>query len=295
MTVSSWVYERANVADDGQIIAKSNGSAGWQLKSTPDTGPRTFAIKITDPSGASVHRYSTTVRALNTWYHVAGVYDSAARTLNIYVNGALANGTLSAPVPASQSDAPVNVNIGRRTGGFYIDGVVDDVRVYNRALSLGEIQADMAAAINGGGTPDTTPPSAPASLTATAVSSSQINLSWPASTDDVGVTGYKVLRGGFQIATTAAPSFSDTGLSPSTTYTYAVTAIDQAGNTSAPSPTASATTPSIPFDFALSNDGNKSVAQGASTTAVVTAAPAARRTSTTSLNGLAWRPSSSGS
>src|SRR5439155_24631 len=49
--------------------------------------------------------------------------------------------------------------------------------------------------------PDTTPPTVPAGLTATAVSSSQINLSWAASSDTVGVSGYRVYRGGTQITT----------------------------------------------------------------------------------------------
>jgi len=66
--------------------------------------------------------------------------------------------------------------------------------------------------------PDTTPPSVPTGLTASAVSSSQINLSWAASSDNVGVSGYRVYRGGTQIATTSATSFTNTGLAPSTTY-----------------------------------------------------------------------------
>jgi len=143
MTVSAWVLETGNVGDDGQIIAKSNGTTGWQLKSTPDTGARTFGVAV----NAAVQRYSRTVRALNTWYHVAGVYNASTRTLDIYVNGVLDNGTLVGTVPTSQKDAAVNVNIGRRTGGFYIKGKVDDVRVYNRALSPAEIQADMNSAL----------------------------------------------------------------------------------------------------------------------------------------------------
>ncbi|KKT28966.1 MAG: hypothetical protein UW15_C0023G0007, partial [Parcubacteria group bacterium GW2011_GWC1_44_10] len=68
---------------------------------------------------------------------------------------------------------------------------------------------------------DTTPPSVPTNLTATAISSSQINLSWTASTDNVGVAGYKVFRGGVQIATvTTGTSYSNTGLTAATTYSY---------------------------------------------------------------------------
>jgi chitodextrinase len=90
--------------------------------------------------------------------------------------------------------------------------------------------------------PDTQAPSTPTNLTALAVSSSQINLSWSASTDNVGVTGYKIFRDGTQITTVATSSYADTGLSPSTTYSYTVAAFDAAGNTSAQSSPASGTT-----------------------------------------------------
>src|SRR5256886_5414765 len=91
--------------------------------------------------------------------------------------------------------------------------------------------------------PDTTPPSVPTAPPATAASSSQINLSSAASSDNVGVSGYRVLRDGAQIATTSTTSFPNTGLSPSTTYSYTVAAFDAAGHLSAQSSPASATTP----------------------------------------------------
>src|SRR5881392_2142438 len=100
--------------------------------------------------------------------------------------------------------------------------------------------------VSNGPPPDTAPPSVPTGLTASAVSSSQINLSWTASSDNVGVSGYRVYRNGTQIATTSATSFANTGLSPSTTYSYTVAAYDAAGNLSAQSSPASATTPAPP-------------------------------------------------
>ena len=240
MTLSAWVYETANVGDDGQIVAKSEGAFGWQLKSSPDTGVRTFAIGITSSTGQIVQRYSKTVRALNTWYHLTGAYDAAARTLNVYVNGVLDNGVLSGTVGSSQLDSPVNANIGRRTGGFNIRGTIDDVRIYGRALTAAEIQADMSAPV--GSASDATPPSAPANLAATAVSGSQINLSWTASTDNVGVLGYSISRNGAAVGASATTSYADTGLSPGTPYSYTVSAFDAAGNVSAPSAPATATT-----------------------------------------------------
>jgi hypothetical protein len=104
------------------------------------------------------------------------------------------------------------------------------------------------------GTPpptDSTPPSTPTGVTSSAVSSSQVNLSWTASTDNIGVTGYLVERCGgsactsfSQIATPSGTSYSDTGLSASTTYSYRVRATDAGGNLSGYSSVASATTQS---------------------------------------------------
>lgn len=92
----------------------------------------------------------------------------------------------------------------------------------------------------GGG--DTQAPTAPTNLSATAVSSSQINLSWTASTDNVGVTGYQIFRGGVQVGTTSGTTYSDNGLAANTTYSYYVKAYDAANNVSAQNNTASATT-----------------------------------------------------
>jgi hypothetical protein len=92
-------------------------------------------------------------------------------------------------------------------------------------------------------TPDTTPPSAPANLTARAVSANQVDLSWGASTDNVGVNGYKIFRGGSQIATATSPSYSDTSAQPNTAYQYYVVAYDFANNSSGASNTVSVTTP----------------------------------------------------
>ena len=82
MTWSAWVYATGNPVDDGQIIAKSangGGGTGWQFKTSPDTGPHTFGVGVSPDGTAITQRYSTTNRTLNTWYHVAGVYDAAAR------------------------------------------------------------------------------------------------------------------------------------------------------------------------------------------------------------------------
>ena len=101
-------------------------------------------------------------------------------------------------------------------------------------------------------TPDTTPPTQPGTLSTNVVSASEVDLSWGASTDNVGVTGYKVERcsgtgcSNFaQIGTTTGTgtTYKDTSTVASTTYSYRVRATDAAGNLSTYSNTASATTP----------------------------------------------------
>ena len=96
--------------------------------------------------------------------------------------------------------------------------------------------------IGGGGSADTTPPTVPTGLSATANGPARVDLAWTASTDAVGVQGYKIYRGGTYLTTTASTTFADTGLSPSTLYSYTVSAIDGAGNASAQTIAQTATT-----------------------------------------------------
>jgi chitodextrinase len=115
----------------------------------------------------------------------------------------------------------------------------------NNSLPSASVSATTKANANGGGggggnggNTDSIPPTTPTNLSVAPLSSSTITLSWLASTDNVGVTGYHVYRcmgtGCSLAAATNATtnSYADSGLSPSTSYTYAVSAYDAAGNTS---------------------------------------------------------------
>ena len=101
--------------------------------------------------------------------------------------------------------------------------------------------------------PDTPAPTAPTDLTAGTVSSGQVNLSWTASTDNVGVTGYFVERcqgvGCSDFSQIASPgiaaAYSDTTLTAATSYSYRVRAVDAAGDLSAYSNVATLTTPAV--------------------------------------------------
>jgi chitodextrinase len=90
--------------------------------------------------------------------------------------------------------------------------------------------------------PDTAPPSIPGGLTGASGQTTDVDLSWDASTDNVGVAGYYVFRNGVKIATTAQTFDIDTGLTSGTTYSYFVEAFDLAGNVSAPSSSVQVTT-----------------------------------------------------
>jgi len=89
---------------------------------------------------------------------------------------------------------------------------------------------------------DTEDPTVPTGLIVAGYTSSQIDLSWNASSDNVGVAGYKIYQNGIEFDSSTTLSYSDMGLSPETEYCYAVAAYDAAGNLSAPGEEACVTT-----------------------------------------------------
>ncbi len=98
--------------------------------------------------------------------------------------------------------------------------------------------------VPGGGGGDTQAPLAPSNLQATSTTTSSITIAWNASTDNVGVTGYEVYQGTTLLGNVSGSTltYTNTGLSANTTYTYKIKAKDAAGNVSAFSNQVSATT-----------------------------------------------------
>ncbi|OON72015.1 chitinase [Streptomyces tsukubensis] len=84
---------------------------------------------------------------------------------------------------------------------------------------------------DGGTVPGDTAPSAPGTPTASAITDTSVKLAWGAATDDKGVKNYDVLRDGAKVATVTTTSYSDTGLTPGTDYSYTVQARDTADQT----------------------------------------------------------------
>ena len=97
------------------------------------------------------------------------------------------------------------------------------------------------------GAADIVAPTTPTLLSATPITTDQIDVAWSGSTDNFVVSGYVVFRGGVAVATTTLTNYSDLGLSASTTYSYSVRAFDPSFNYSSSSNVLTATTPAVPI------------------------------------------------
>lgn len=146
MTVSAWINSTSFPGDDAAIVSKRGleTEGGYQFDTTVDTGPRTIGFKLNNGAGGNMFRYGVTAMTAGVWYHVAGVYNAATGTMNVYLNGQLDNGAFVGTADTTQKNSGQNVKIGQRaSGGFGFIGLLDDVRIYDRALTQAEIQTDM--------------------------------------------------------------------------------------------------------------------------------------------------------
>jgi len=232
-----WQKSGANIA------GATSSSYTTPATTTSDSGS-TFDVVVTNSAGSITSNPATlTVSAgavaPSITTQPANQTVTAGQTARFTV-------TAAGTAPLSYQWQKSGANIAGATSSSYTtpatttsdSGSTFDVVVTN---SAGSITSNLATlTVNAA----TTPPSVPTGLTATAASSSQINLTWNASTDSSGtLAGYKVYRGGSQIGTSPNTAYQDSGLAASTTYSYTVAAYDTAGNTSAQSASASATTP----------------------------------------------------
>ena len=193
-------------------------------------------------NGADVFVEGPAALPANAWTHLATTYDGT--TLRLYVNGAqVASRAASGAAPVSGS--PFRIG-GNTIWSEWFAGQVDDVRVYNRVLTAPEIAADRDTPV-AGPEPDTAAPTAPQGLNAVG-GAGTATLSWTASTDNLGVAGYRVHRSatsgftpqpGNQVASTPTTGYTDTVVPG--TWHYKVVAYDAAGNVSPPSAQATAT------------------------------------------------------
>ncbi len=208
----------ANNSDD--VVITVNGTAGPFTVSAPNT-----AVSYAGSSSQTI-----------TW-NVAGTTANGVNCANVDIllstnGGATFTTVLAAATPNDGTQVVTIPNTPGTQNRIMVKGtnhIFFDVSNTNFTITAGST--------------DTTVPSAPLNLAAAGTTQTSTNLSWTASTDNVGVTGYDVLRNGVVIgSTTTATTFAVTGLVASTTYTFNVRAKDAAGNISANSNTVSVTT-----------------------------------------------------
>jgi hypothetical protein len=139
MTLEAWVRPSSNSGWQTALL-KERGTAGhvYALYASNGATPITESY-LTSYNGAT----APNPLALNTWTHLASTYDGT--TLRLYVNGTqVATKAFSGAMAATAS--PLRIG-GNAVWGEYFTGLIDEVRVYNRALSATEIGADMNAAV----------------------------------------------------------------------------------------------------------------------------------------------------
>jgi hypothetical protein len=253
------------------------------------TGDGTFGLRVTSTSSKGA-AYTSKEGAVGSRPQLVVVTASSSDTTPPTVSitepspGATVSGAV--PVKADASD-----DVGVTSVDFSIDGAPqgsdatspygftwDTTGVSNGSRTLTAVARDAAGntttsepvtvVVDNAG--DTTPPTAPDGLTATAQSATRVDLTWAASSDDVGVDHYQVVRDQTPVGTSLSTSYSDTTVDPSTTYTYVVIAYDAAGNPSPPSTSATVTTPGLPagFSFAAAGDHGANTKTAASLAAL---------------------------
>lgn len=233
----------------------SNYGASTSLFVKNDAGTSRYAylkFKLTGITGVTsarlrVHGSASASTTLQAFQTTDGWAESALTWSNKPAVGSLVGGiAINTSAQYYEIDVTAYVN-AQAAGDGTVSFVLQEVVGKYTTLVSSEGSANvpqLELTPSGGGTGDTQPPSVPANLTATGVSSSQVDLSWSAASDNVGVTGYALYRNNVFLKNVSGTSTSDTGLTASTSYSYYVKARDAAGNTSANSATVTATTSS---------------------------------------------------
>ena len=193
--------------------------AGWTVLTFPDNAPNN------DTGGW--HHYAVTFDhgAMIGYFDGTNCSSGVAPILALSVGGeylSIAGWTFNES-PWMDNSVP-----SKHPNNAWINGAVDDVRIYNRTLTPAEMLSLYASF-------DKQPPSVPQNLRLKTDSSTQVDLHWDASSDNFRVDGYQVRRNGLVVATLPGNHYVDTGLTAQTTYSYTVQAYDPANNLSSQS------------------------------------------------------------
>ena len=184
MTIEGWVLHATGGGWQTLVVKERPGDLAYGLYSNTDANRPQSQVTV---GGSARLLDGTAAVPVGLWTHLAATYDGA--TQRLFVNGTQVS-SLAVAGTIMTSTSPLKIG-GNAIWGEWFNGTIDEIRIYNRALTATEIQTDMNTSITA---PDGQPPSAPGTLSATG-GLGQINLAWGAATDNVGVTRYNVHRG----------------------------------------------------------------------------------------------------
>jgi cellulose 1,4-beta-cellobiosidase len=208
--------------------AGNTSAASTAVSATTSTGQTTDTTAPSVPAGLTVGTTTTTSVALS-W---------SASTDNAGGSGLAGYEVLQGTTVVGTTTSTSYTVTGLTANTTYSFSV----RAKDIAGNTSAASSPVSAKTQTGSTTDTQAPSVPTGLTAGTTTTTSVPLSWSASTDNVAVTGYDVLQGTTVVGTTTSTSYTVTGLTANTTYSFSVRAKDAAGNVSAASSAVSATT-----------------------------------------------------
>ncbi|HEY9522611.1 MAG TPA: malectin domain-containing carbohydrate-binding protein, partial [Thermopolyspora sp.] len=225
-TAGDWGYDtRYGAGTTGNAIA---GTSDDTLYQSYDLFSNWAGYTFDLPNGD----YQVTLKMVEDWATASGQRKFDVRVEGVTVLSGFDIFASCGKFTACDRTFDTTVGDGHLNVQFNMNGGANYATVSGVAVTTG----------GGGGGGDTTAPSTPGNLHSTGTTSSSVSLAWTAATDNVGVTGYDVYRGSTKITTVTGTSYTDTGLTASTGYTYTVRARDAAGNVSAASNQLSVTT-----------------------------------------------------
>ncbi len=222
-TFEAWVKPTSAPSDAAILGTWVNGDDGGPMIWVDHVAGRFY---LTLNKGFGNYLDSGRTPVVGQWQHVAATFDGLVA--RFYVDG-VETASRTFIGTAGNSNTWRIGSYGSSPAGFF-PGSIDEVRIYDRALGAAEVTADVNRGV---GTVDTDPPTQPAHFASTDAGAASIAVHWDASTDNVGVTGYRLLRNGVSVGTTTATAFTFTGLTCNSSYELKVEAFDAAGNTSA--------------------------------------------------------------
>jgi hypothetical protein len=237
----------------GIVVVAASGNDGQSSISYPARYSSCIAVGAIDSNHnlASFSNYGSQQEVVAPGVNIYSTMPTYSVTLNQWWYGGLSqnydqmSGTsMATPMVAGVAALVLSANSGLTASE--VRTILQDTATdlgssgWDQTFGYGNVDALAAVDAAGGGTP-ATPPSKVTGLTATAVSESQIDLSWDAN-PETDIDHYNVYRGGSKIAETSGTSYSDTGLNAGTTYTYEVSAVDTENEEGPKSDPASATT-----------------------------------------------------